>query len=126
MAVAQELTWAAGLFEGEGYIGLRDGKYARMTLGMTDEDVVRRFHLVVGVGSVRGPDLRHNKKPFWWWDLSCNDEVRTLLRKFVPWLGARRTAKALDVLAATPRHRSCHKSKRYPNGLLWQPGGEEK
>jgi hypothetical protein len=46
------LAWAAGVFEGEGCFSLhkvtsawhKEYRYFRMSMGMTDEDVVRRFH----------------------------------------------------------------------------------
>jgi hypothetical protein len=59
MASAEEIAWAAGLFEGEGCIS-----YIRpwgrepdiqAALAMTDEDVVRRFDEIVDRGRVYGP-----------------------------------------------------------------------
>jgi hypothetical protein len=55
VASAEEIAWAAGLFEGEGSITRfgRSGKFdLRVSLNMTDEDVVRRFDAIVDRGKV--------------------------------------------------------------------------
>ena len=39
---ARDIIWLAGLLEGEGCFGLQQRKYPRITLGMTDEDIVIR------------------------------------------------------------------------------------
>lgn len=58
---AQELTWAAGILEGEGcftrkatYIRKDGSKLydALIRCAMCDEDVVRRLHRILGVGRV--------------------------------------------------------------------------
>lgn len=51
---ATETAWLAGLLEGEGYFGAsRVGnskkRYPRICLAMTDEDVVERAALMIGV-----------------------------------------------------------------------------
>jgi hypothetical protein len=60
VASAEEIAWAAGLFEGEGSITRfgRPGKFdLRVSLNMTDEDVVRRFDAIVdGAGHTEHED----------------------------------------------------------------------
>ena len=73
-AYLQELAWAAGLFDGEGTVGLRlngvkQGQYRRIGLrvGMTDKDTVERFADVLGL-VVTGPRLSSkypNAKAIW-------------------------------------------------------------
>jgi hypothetical protein len=109
-----EWAWAAGLFEGEGHIEHRQVsqgpgrklKWKReLVLGMTDEDVVRRFHAIVGVGTVR-LQRRPKDKPEWancWiWNCSRWDETEPTLRRLLPWLGDRRGAAAKELLANPP------------------------
>ena len=40
MIKRDDIIWLAGLLEGEGWFGLKEGKYPIITLSMTDEDVV--------------------------------------------------------------------------------------
>jgi hypothetical protein len=100
------LPWAAGLFEGEGsidythrdYRGRKRYRYARLQLSMTDEDVVRGFHAVIGHGRVNGPYGQLRGQPYWRWAAHGREaaEVLTLL---LPFFGERRHAKANEVLA---------------------------
>src|SRR5665213_179839 len=65
----ENLAWMAGLFEGEGYVQGRPRSYKRadgrsfttigyrLAITMTDEDIIRRFHRLAGVGNVNGPRL---------------------------------------------------------------------
>ena len=69
-ASAEEIAWAAGLFEGEGSI-YPSGSGVRLALKMTDEEPIRRFAKIVKRGSVYGPysyerwSDGHKRKPFW-------------------------------------------------------------
>lgn len=97
--------WAAGLFEGEGSIGhkvahrgTRTYKYPRLQLAMTDEDVVRRFHEVVGEGRVNGPYRNQaDFKPYWAW-AAQNSAAERVMARLLPHLGARRSARWAEVL----------------------------
>ena len=97
---AEELLWAAGLFEGEGCITI-SGKYARLKLNSTDEDVVRRFHRAIGFGQVRVEDaqIKHGYKRQWEWYMAAQAEVQLVLMELIPYLGARRRARAHEVLS---------------------------
>lgn len=107
------LAWAAGLFEGEGtilnYVGA-DGRWVRrLALVMTDEDVVKRFHQVVGSGKMSGPTQRENPdwKPIWTWRCTKQADCAAILKSFLPYLGERRTKAALALIfnPAGPAHR---------------------
>lgn len=98
-------AWAAGLFEGEGTVLLYKG-WAKAALHMTDEDVVRSFHEVVGMGRVNGPfQGKGGRKPSWRWNADSYTKVARLFEMFRPYLGERRTLKFEEVLqmAAQPR-----------------------
>lgn len=94
------IAWAAGLFEGEGSIfaGKERGSIT-LALSMTDEDVVRRFHEVIGRGTVVGPHHRSGQKDQWTWRCSTLD-AEVILQALIPWLGVRRTERAEEALQA--------------------------
>jgi len=78
---------------------------------MTDEDVVRRFVAIMGVGEVHGPRRYKNRpdwKPLYEWYVLNAPEVLQVINLLLPWLGTRRSAKAVEVakIAATigPHH----------------------
>lgn len=99
-----EFAWAVGLFEGEGCISpvkTRSSVSIRLTLASTDEDVVRRFALAAtgNTCQINGPHIRGaHYKPFWKWE-KAGIQAETFLKRAVPFLGERRTARALEVLA---------------------------
>ncbi len=104
-------AWAAGLFEGEGSVihwwwhgAMRDrGNWQRgLTLTMTDEDIVRRFHRVVGAGRiVTRLKAEAHYKPQWEWRCTRWAETESTLRRLLPWLGKRRK-EAAEALLANP------------------------
>lgn len=104
------LAWAAGVFEGEGCIGVRkhaqykDSVYSRMTISMTDADVIQRFRDAVGVGTVQGPH-NYGNKPVYRWYVGTVKEVEALILRLAPWLSSRRLVQAVNALAADSRRR---------------------
>jgi hypothetical protein len=97
-----DVAWAAGVFEGEGCISFttyKDKKYPRLSVGMTDKDIVERFVAIVGFGSVSGPkQQKPHWKPRYDWQVCNRTEVQRILSMFLPWLGNRRAYKALNAL----------------------------
>ena len=114
MASAEEIAWAAGLFEGEGaisHIERRRGTLElQVALVMTDEDVVRRFDEIVDRGKVYGPYLPPShgdrRKPFWRW-AAVGDPGHDVLDLLGAWLSPRRVAqaRARGVLISPEAHR---------------------
>lgn len=108
-----EIAWAAGLFEGEGSCScrLKSGRhYLRLSLTMTDEESVRRFHAAVGYrGNVTGPYHRgENRLSLWTWQCGAKD-AREIVGDpaFFDKLGTRRRNRISEVLAleaANPPH----------------------
>lgn len=108
------VEWAAGLFEGEGWFGHTGLKYTsrktgitkhyrnpRAAMSSTDEDVIRSFCAVVGVGKVRGPYTsrkRPTAKPFWTWQADGKDAVKVAMM-LSPYLHSRRRARIEEVLS---------------------------
>jgi hypothetical protein len=98
-----DVAWAAGLFEGEGcfhaYPRGKRGSGAQLRLGMTDRDVVERFAAIMGCGNiyVHKPGTGSHK-PCPTWCLYEAEKVCEVIELLLPWLGARRRARALEVL----------------------------
>lgn len=100
VVLPDNLAWAAGLFEGEGWIRVKPA-HVELGLKMTDEDVVRRFAEVLGIGYVDGPiQPSGNRKLIWTWHLAQGEFVRVFLEAIEPWMGKRRTAKIKEAYIA--------------------------
>lgn len=116
-ATREDLAWAAGLFEGEGCFSLAHAKgVAQPTcvVSMSDEDVIRRLHRLLGIGSVRktsrkayGPD----RKDLWTWTAAGFRSAQYVVALLWNWLGERRQTRAAEILragAATPARTKTH------------------
>lgn len=91
----ESLAWAAGLFEGEGSITRRHLRHTNLVLAMTDEDVVRRFHEIIGHGKVYGPYVNHSGvKPQWRWACTGAKNCIAVLAALWCFLGERRKQRA--------------------------------
>ena len=97
--MSQEIAWAAGLFEGEGCFSLQRRSTnpgscnLRAALRMVDEDVVRAFAEIIGVGRVSGP----SSKQMWEWKAS-GEEAEQTYALLGPWLHSRRRARYVELL----------------------------
>lgn len=70
-------------------------------IAMTDEDRVREFHRVIGVGSVYGYKARReNWKPMWIWQTRNRESVQHVIASLWNWLGPRRRDAAKVALIA--------------------------
>jgi hypothetical protein len=104
MRTREELAWAAGLFEGEGYIGNYSqggylGRKARVT--NTDLEVLQKFQLAIGFGQIYGPrkQTATERKPIWSWEVGRQEHIQALVAMLWFWLGSRRREQAKVVLA---------------------------
>ena len=103
----KELGWLAGIFDGEGCLTVNhyagDGHFEqwRATVAMSDEDVVRRFHMLIGIGTVRGPYIQTGagRLPMWQWNIGRREDILNFCASLSPMMGERRTAKMKDCLA---------------------------
>jgi hypothetical protein len=102
MKTAEELAWAAGLFEGEGclsFVGRRGPhgrRNVRASLSMADADVVWRFASIMGTGSVYaqprpGRDLTT-------WTTTCLADFELLVERLSPYFGERRRARVVELV----------------------------
>jgi hypothetical protein len=99
----QDVAWLAGLYEGEGSLlptrrrGRVDGW--RLSITMTDEDIVRRVHGITGRGSVIPiPRQRDDWKDAWRWGVNRRDHIAVIVRALLPYLGKRRSADVAEFL----------------------------
>lgn len=97
------MAWAAGLFEGNGAITVCRGR-VRLSLKMTDEETVLRFHKTVGAGKVYGPYRNRTgekdgyaRSDYWMW-LAEGAEARRVAAAISPWLGSRRLDRIDEVM----------------------------
>jgi len=107
MQPPRDIRWAAGLFEGEGSIGIATQrvrypnlKYPRLQLQSTDEDVAREFRRIVDEGKVTGPYQYHAWKPVWSWTVS-GAGARRAMSRLLPYLCERRSARWEEVNATS-------------------------
>jgi hypothetical protein len=118
MSRREDIAWAAGLFEGEGTVGTQETAErirVRFALAMTDEDVVRRFRRILGVGHVNGPNWhKGSTKPQWRWSATKRADVAIVSDLLYPFLGERRRnalERAWHAFANQPEPRR-HKSEK--------------
>jgi hypothetical protein len=108
-----DIAWAAGLFEGEGCISFTRSKRShwrnsqtqgRVSVAMTDQDVVERFAKIMGFGTVEYlgvPQSRdgYNRKATWRWRAQSYEHVQATIAMFWSYLGTRRKARAKEILS---------------------------
>ena len=97
-----DIVWAAGLFEGEGYIcpDKRRKCYWTMGIEMTDKDVLDRYANVIGSNLLRPRKTmkKLQKKQSWIVVTTKRSEVLRILKMFLPHFGKRRAAKAIEAI----------------------------
>lgn len=103
-------AWAAGLFEGEGWITDRDKNSVQLGLGMTDRDVVERFATIAGYGNIRVREdyrkpltLYSTMKTMYVWEAKKANEVMRILSFMMPYFGERRYGRAMSALRRLER-----------------------
>lgn len=104
-----ETAWVAGLLEGEGCFHLKKKYGSYINCSMTDEDVIRRLHALVGCGTVTPVQPRkEGYKRVWTWRTGAREDVERLCVLLLPWMGERRSEKIHSILGEfkrSPRER---------------------
>ena len=94
----RSIEWAAGLFEGEGWISPCGKKRIQVCMSSTDKDVITAFHETVQVGRVYGPYRRAAMKPHhkssYEWRAYTKKECIEILESFIPFFLKRRSLRA--------------------------------
>ncbi len=98
---ATEIAWLSGIYEGEGCINKDRRKPStwRISLVMTDFDVIDKLQKLTGVGSVRTrTKQKDHHKTAYQWIVGRKAQVQYLLSLMLPYLGNRRAHDALNAL----------------------------
>jgi hypothetical protein len=96
--------WAVGIFEGEGCI-TRHKTSRKLSLSMTDEDIVRRFAAAVGFGHIHlRPGRKAHHKPICVWYAGTWTDIYPFVLRAWPLLGERRRKAALRLIFNPPRY----------------------
>jgi hypothetical protein len=100
-----DIAWLAGLFESVGKMSIAKNGGTRLTIKMTDRDVIDRVNTLIpctGIKVVK-PKLKTDdgSKPRtqYAWRISDPGKVREVVTLLLPWFGERQAAKARGVLA---------------------------
>ena len=93
----KSIEWAAGLFEGEGWLThVKNGRW-QMGVKMTDLDVMQDFYDIVRLGFLNGPyhfpSMKKHHLPQYRWMAQAKDDVAAIIQEFYPYVGERRRAK---------------------------------
>jgi hypothetical protein len=92
------LSWLAGILEGEGYFGYTAGKM-RVECEMSDEDVIKRVHYVAGFGSTHHKEPRkEGHKPLWRWGSQNQREVADFFDYMFFLMGNRRQTQIYSAM----------------------------
>lgn len=93
----QLITWFAGLFEGEGSFTFKRGKPYRMSISMTDLDVLERVRDEFG-GSILSLTKRKERwKDAWVWYIG-GESSRSLAQEIYPYLLSRRQKRCQEYI----------------------------
>lgn len=100
-----DAAWAAGIYEGEGSLvkDKRKTSTYKLTIKMTDLDVLERFQSIFNLGSIcfgDTPSIRRNPhwKPIWTYGVYNRPAIYLILTTILPYLGIRRAYAALNCL----------------------------
>lgn len=106
---SHELAWAAGFFDGEGYvssIGNRQGRYyPYITLSQSGEQcpsTLIRFKEALGVGRITGPysyPSKVNRKPVWRYNTTRWNDTLKAVELLRPYLSEYKMADMERVIA---------------------------
>lgn len=95
-----EIGYLAGIIDGEGWLGVaKDNRYGglgtpRITVGMTDEDVILRLQSMTGVGNIHvRPAGENGNKAFHVWNVTNRDDVARVLLAITPLMSERRKGR---------------------------------
>lgn len=91
-----ELAWAAGFFDGEGYVGLAHEHSVdrlprlQMSVAQVDRRPLDRFAKAVGYGKVRGPYTQKNpnSNPYYHWQIQSTTRSEATFALLEPFMAA--------------------------------------
>jgi hypothetical protein len=102
----EEIAWAAGLFEGEGYTGFTRTNHGARKINFTvtqqNREPLERFRKLFGVGRIYGP--YGGPKQVSHFHCSSFEHAQAILAAMWPWLSTRRREQAKRTLRAYLAH----------------------
>lgn len=106
-----EAAWAAGIMEGEGCFSIfkrqtstENHKAIHIQCTMTDQDVILKLKNIFNVGTLHEHKHYGQRcdgqpyKPAWRWSVQNHAGIRYVIDRILPYLGERRSAKAIEIL----------------------------
>lgn len=106
-----ELAWAAGLFDGEGSVGVYGTNSIRLSIHQAGNDrpeVLERFTRAVGAGKISGPYKLPGRTPIWQMFVHRHEGAQYIAALLWPWLSSvkrAQIAKALRKFVSAYRRR---------------------
>ena len=99
----KDISWAAGLWEGEGYLCHTAANRWRLGIKMTDYDVMYSFYQTVNCGTLHPlrnyPSQKENHKPSSQFQIDRPQLIFNVVMMFYPYLGNRRKEAVNNFLA---------------------------
>jgi hypothetical protein len=94
-----DIIWFTGYFEGEGTFANHAKAAVSLQITTTDCDIAYRCQEAAG-GRVNGPYIAsgNSVKDYYVWVLNRREEVIVLINRMLPYLGERRTIRAVEAL----------------------------
>lgn len=94
------IAWLAGIVEGEGTLALPGSTTGpRITVAMTDRDIVDRVASIAGCGLVNRYEPKSpTQQTQWHWKLNRQAQVLEVITALLPWFGERRTERAVAII----------------------------
>lgn len=103
MTSESQWAWVAGVIEGDGcFTSSNGGQTAKVTVSMTDLDVLERLQAYTEMGKIIGPHFNkkgHNIKPMYYWHVHRAEHICDLIINVMPWLGSRRAERAGEIFS---------------------------
>lgn len=94
----EQLAWAAGVLEGEGWFGFYRPEKPCIEMESTDEDVVLMVQEIFGVGLVSYRKARNERSQNTFrWTVRRRDEVAYVLTLIDEFMGARRSERIAEL-----------------------------
>lgn len=107
---SEQSAWLAGLLDGEGCFDA-PRKNPRIRVKMSDHDVILRAADLMGATTHQETARFDHHKPLMVAQIT-GDRAVSVMRAVLPWLGARRSAKVLELITANAE-RQTRRGKRH-------------
>lgn|SRR5574341_1294372 len=107
-----KLAWCAGIFDGEGYVGLKYGnknsgkKYLIVAIGQKDRRILDKFKNYVKMGNITGPQKRGGMH---YWQVYQTEQVFKLFELLAWSLSPVKIKQFTDAINGWLLHRTKHR-----------------